>query len=213
MGRRRLHRRTYIVRFFTTPAIQPRRASFCPIPDKKILIPNRSMAKPKQLDPRHATLLEQLAATSRTASQVVTELRAAGASVSRTWVAARLRELRGPRRHRGSSTKARPPKAPAPPPLPESPDAIPAEVDLDTLNRWIAIADRAARKAEADGNLGALGTMGRLAKGLVEARRRAMPPPAADPDADPDMRALAEQTVKRLHELVDLVAGEEDPSA
>lgn len=97
---------------------------------------------------------------------------------------------------------------------PEGADGLPAtdedieRADAGTLDRWLARAEAAGRTAAAQGNLPAIGQMGRLAVTLQEAKRKATPPAAPDPNDAPDMRLLGAQVAERLHKMVDLVVGE-----
>ncbi len=83
-----------------------------------------------------------------------------------------------------------------------------AQADAGTLDRWLARAEAAGRKAATMGNLAAVGQMGRLAVTLQEAKRKATPPAAPDPNDDVDMVRLGADVAERLHKMVDLVVGE-----
>lgn len=92
--------------------------------------------------------------------------------------------------------------------LPGAPEEIPEGTDIDTFDRWIATAEKLAKQAEADKNFVELGKAGRLVVMLLDAKRKATPPQAPDPNENPDLKALAEDVAKRLHNLVDQVTGE-----
>lgn len=165
--------------------------------------------KRTELSPLHEARLVALAGAGRTAEEIAAALAAEGVTgLSRATVARRLLDLRGAQRVRGKASRPAPVEAP---PLPATPEDIPEGTDLETIERWLETAERMARKAEADGNLAGLGAMGRLAKGLLEAKRRATPPTPPDPNANPDMVALGAEVAKRLHKLVDDAAGPEGP--
>lgn len=93
----------------------------------------------------------------------------------------------------------------AAPPLPESPDEIPDGTDLDTLDRWLMIAERNGRAAEQEGNLQALAQMGRLSASLLDAKRKSAPLPVPDPNEHPDMIKLGAEVEERLHRMVDIL--------
>jgi hypothetical protein len=90
--------------------------------------------------------------------------------------------------------------------LPESPDAIPAGTDQETLIAWIGKAQELGRVAQAKGDLDGFGKMGRLSASLLEAKRKGAPIPKADPNDRPDLIAAKEAARKRLHKLIDEVA-------
>lgn len=96
----------------------------------------------------------------------------------------------------------------AAPPLPETEDDIPEGTDIDTLDRWIQVAERNGRAAENEGNLQALAQMGRLSASLLEAKRKGAPPVIPDPNDSPDMVALGAEVEARLLKMVDLVLEE-----
>ncbi len=96
----------------------------------------------------------------------------------------------------------------AAPPLPESPDDIPEGTDLDTLDRWLLVAERNGRAAENEGNLQALAQMGRLSASLLEAKRKGAPLPTPDPNEHPDMVRLGAEVAERLLKALDLVVEE-----
>lgn len=93
----------------------------------------------------------------------------------------------------------------AAPPLPETEDDIPDGTDIDTLDRWIQIAERNGRAAENEGNLQALAQMGRLSASLLEAKRKGAPPIVPDPNDSPDMVKLGADVAERLHKMIDQV--------
>lgn len=91
------------------------------------------------------------------------------------------------------------------PPLPTNPDKIPEGLDLQRLHRLREKADKAARLALANMDLTTFAAMGRLVTALSEAIRKATPPERPNPDDSPDMRALADDVIARLHRMIDQV--------
>jgi hypothetical protein len=62
-----------------------------------------------------------------------------------------------------------------------------------------------ADAAYAAGDLDGFGKMGRLTSALLEAKRKATPPPALDPNERPDMIAARERARDAFHKLIDRV--------
>lgn len=147
--------------------------------------------------------------TAESISAALTRDGVRGASPST--IQRRVREIRN---GTAPQSSGRLPTAPPPGPpasdveLPSAPEEIPADTAIDTFDRWIEKAEAMARQAEADKNLVELGKAGRLVVMLLDAKRKATPPPVADPNDNPDLKALAEEVSKRLHNLVDQVTGE-----
>jgi len=108
----------------------------------------------------------------------------------------RQRELRNP----GAASV---PPSSVPTEIADVPEVVPADTPVEALDKWIALVEKNARKAETDGNLAAVSSLAMRAVSLHEARRKAMPLPKADPNENPDMRALGEQVEKRLFALID----------
>jgi hypothetical protein len=98
----------------------------------------------------------------------------------------------------------------APPHL-ESPDDIPEGTDMDTLDRWLQIAERNGRVANHEGNLPAVAQMGRLSTSLLEAKRKLAPIPTPDPNENPDMVKLGAEVEARFLKMIALVAEEYEP--
>lgn len=115
--------------------------------------------------------------------------------------------LKAPPLAKAGKRSAKKPKASEPPPpalpMPITPEGIPEATDPRTLDRWIETANRMGHQAESEGDLDNLAKMGRLVAALLEHRRKATPPEEPDPNEDPDMIAIAESVVKRLHDYVD----------
>lgn len=88
---------------------------------------------------------------------------------------------------------ASPPDAP---PAPEDadviPEIIPAGTPLETIRRWQANVERWSQQAEKIGNLQVLAALTARQATLIEAERRATPPPIEDPNTHPDMIKEAE---------------------
>jgi hypothetical protein len=157
-----------------------------------------------------------------TAESISSALTASGVrGASRATIGRRISERRGPvgsLRAKSPSfaqeLAALEPPSSTPPPAPESDGDLPASdediktADAGTLDRWLARAEAAGRAAATEGNLTALGAMGRLAVTLQEAKRKGTPIPKPDPNDAPDMVALGAEVAKRLHKMVDLVVGE-----
>lgn len=162
--------------------------------------------------------LESMMAAGEPAERIAEALCAMGVQVSRSTVDLRMRARRGAVQARipvgpsfAAEVLALTPAADAPPGdekgLPASPEDIEG-ADVGTLDRWLARAEEAGRKAVEAGNLAAIGAMGRLAVTLQEAKRKAEPPPVQDPNESPDMVRLGKEVAERLHRMVDLVVGE-----
>lgn len=182
----------------------------------------------KELGPKHERLLLDLMARGGTIEQNTAGLRAAGADVSAATVGRRMRELAGDanasraeklRAAAGAVPKPKPTRKPPPaPPPPPSPAATGAagpaifslpgsdgeiqDADTATLDAWIASVQRFGQVAETSGDVRALGELGRLLATLLEAKRKRKPMEKADPNDDPDMRALGAKVAARLHDYV-----------
>jgi hypothetical protein len=118
-----------------------------------------------------------------------------------------------------NGTAPKPIPSPAPTPKPKSaaadlskttdstdvPEIVPDDTPVEMLDRWIARVEAGAKKAEDAGNLPALSSLAMRAASLAEAKRKATPIPKADPNENPDMKALAaegeKQLLKRVHAL------------
>ncbi len=149
--------------------------------------------------------LTDLLARGRTIVDIAADLNARGATASRATIARRCREIRG------RDERKRPPrKAAASPPaestdLPSSDDDIHG-ASIETLRRWIKNADQVGEEALRERNMRAWGEAGRLVKSLLDEDRKRQAPPKADPNEDPDLRAIAIDVAKRLHDYVDKIA-------
>lgn len=142
-----------------------------------------------------------------TADSITAQLGAEGVQASRATIARRMQELRGTVQA-ARAEKAREAAATSKGderPLPASPDAIPEGTDLETLDRWLKTAERMGELAESDGDLSALAAAGRLSASLLEAKRKATPPRAPDPNENPDLRKLGAEVAARLHKMIEQV--------
>ena len=72
----------------------------------------------------------------------------------------------------------------------------------------LRLADRAAARAERDGNVGGLVSAGRLKTAVLEHQRKAAPPPAVVHDDMPDMRAAAESFKAGMRAGLERIAAE-----
>ena len=86
------------------------------------------------------------------------------------------------------------------------PDDVPDDAPLELVDKWIAKLEAAGEAAEADGDLKTFATLAAKLVTLLEHRRKAAPPPVADPNEHPDMVALAEDVRERLHKMIEQVA-------
>lgn len=87
------------------------------------------------------------------------------------------------------------------------PDAIPEDVDLEQIKRWLERAEMIGRVAFAKGDLAGMGQMGRLTSALLEAKRKATPPEKEDPKDNPDMAKVAAEARAKLHKYIDQALG------
>src|SRR5690348_17046017 len=155
-----------------------------------------------------------------TSAEIAHTLRISPATAKR-----RLRELKGkdPRPGRAFAVKPRPPArqepAPPAPPAESSPDLLnedepsvelPLEFSPDStlqeIDKWLKVAKERAEAAAADDNPKAHAEYMRMIITLIEARRKAAPPPKVDPNDHPDMVAAAANVRKRWHNLADMLA-------
>lgn len=143
---------------------------------------------------------------SATATEVAQALSAAtGRTVSPRTAQRRMTELRGREQdERRERVQARAPASA--PRVDEVPDAVPDDAPLELVNKWIAKVEAAAEAAETEGDLRTFATIAAKLVTLLEHRRKATPPPVADPNEHPDMVALAEDVRERLHKMIEQVA-------
>src|SRR5690349_18801101 len=83
-----------------------------------------------------------------TAESIAKQLGSKGCKASRATIGRRMAELAGKVNGARAGLLAK-----EPPPLPESPDAIPEGTDLDTINAWLETAKRMGKVAEVEGDL------------------------------------------------------------
>lgn len=135
----------------------------------------------------------------------------------------RMRELRGKVPEAREKVVAQ--KIAAPPVTPRAQPSAPAVDDasdveafgdatLKQIDEWLAVAKRKAEEAAATQNAEEHATYMRMVISLLEARRKATPPPKIDPNESPDMIELAKQAREKLHNLADaLVRTSKSPIA
>lgn len=82
-------------------------------------------------------------------------------------------------------------------------EEIPPDATCNDLDQWIANVTARGKIAEANDDLDGVVKMGRLYTALIEARRKATPPPVIDPNDSPDMVALGAEVAKRFHKMID----------
>jgi hypothetical protein len=88
------------------------------------------------------------------------------------------------------------------------PEVVPAGTPIETVRRWMAKVERWAQQAEGIGNLQVLASLTARQATLIEAERRATPPPVEDPNTHPDMVREAEAArAKVFGELEQFLAG------
>jgi hypothetical protein len=132
----------------------------------------------------------------RTAEQITEILQSEGYDVSRPTVTRRMQASRGQANALRASARAA-----TGAPAEDVPDELPEGAPLEVVDKWIPKVEAAAEAAEAAGDLGAFATLTAKLVMLIEHRRKAMPPPKADPNDDLDLRKLGAEVAKRLHRL------------
>ena len=126
------------------------------------------------------------------AVEIAAELTRLGVrGASHSTVTRRMRELKGSR-PRALEAEAVPVAG-----VPDDPAAVEA-APVAMIDVWLTRVDQAYRAAEDDGNLAVQASLAARATALLEARRKASPPPAVDPNELPDLVAAAEATKKRM---------------
>lgn len=86
--------------------------------------------------------------------------------------------------------------------IPDDPEALASATPHD-LDVWIARANSTYEAALMAENLAVQVTSIGKAKELLEAKRKATPPPAPDPNQNPDFVALAAKCRRELLKLID----------
>jgi hypothetical protein len=153
-----------------------------------------------------------------TAEAVSKALKADGISVSTSTIARRMREVRGavaaPRVSASESLRKEYADAADAAGFDEDEDEelpelekIPPDADIRQLDRWIRRVDKMGKIAGAKGDLHGMGQMGRLLKGLHEAKLKATPPSKDDPRDNPDRQATIAEMRKKLHLYIDQALG------
>lgn len=143
--------------------------------------------------------------------------------VSRPTMQRRMRELRGKvpeAREKAVAQKMVTPstlsRAAATAPTDDDASDVEAfgDATLKQIDEWLAVAKRKAEEAAATQNAEEHATYMRMVIALLEARRKATPPPKIDPNESPDMIELAKQAREKLHKLADaLVRTSKSPIA
>lgn len=150
------------------------------------------------------------------AHEIAEKLTAQGVvGASRATVGRRAREILGARQSRGpvapaatTSAKVSPPSPPSVEPSAESLEDVPedpAELEgapADQLPRWLSRVERAAAAAERHGNLAVVAALTARATALLEAQRKAAPPPVNDPNEAPDMVEAADRARRLFHDTL-----------
>jgi hypothetical protein len=166
-----------------------------------------------------AAMKAKMLAGGTTAQVAAAGTRAGGSPISTTTAHRWLKKHQGPIRatkHSGlvpvpkpaAKVKAAPPSAPdALLDVPEDPTDL-ASAPVELVDRWLERVDRAYIAAEEAGNLAAQAALASRATALVEARRKGQPPPAVDPNLNPDLIAAAEACKAKLRKkLADALKG------
>lgn len=86
--------------------------------------------------------------------------------------------------------------------IPDDPETL-ASATPHELDIWIARANSTYESALAAKNLAVQVSSIGKAKELLDAKRKATPPPAPDPNQNPDFVALAERCKRELLRLID----------
>ena len=90
--------------------------------------------------------------------------------------------------------------------MPEDPEALEG-APADQLSRWLARVERAAAEAEKHGNLAVVAALTARATALLEAQRKAAPPPVNDPNEAPDMVEAADRARRLFHDTISNIIG------
>jgi hypothetical protein len=133
----------------------------------------------------------------RTAEKIAEVLAAEGVHVSRATITRRMRELKGKANAGRAAARVTPPAQ-----VDEVPDVVPDGTELAIVDKWIPKVEAAAEAAEAEGDLTAFASLTAKLVTLLEHRRKAAPPPRADPNESPDMVAAAKRAREMLHRLI-----------
>src|SRR5262245_52946112 len=80
----------------------------------------------------------------------------------------------------------------------EVPDEIPEDTDLSTVDKWIPRVEKLIAAAEAGRDFGAASSLIAKLHSLLEHKRKASPPPKADPNENPDFIEAARRAKERL---------------
>jgi DNA-binding XRE family transcriptional regulator len=99
-------------------------------------------------------------------------------------------------------TKASAPPTPPTESVPELSEASLEGADMSTVDKYIALVDKAVKAAEAKGDFPSMASLMTKLVALLEHKRKAAPPPPPDPNANPDMIEAARRARERLHHLI-----------
>jgi hypothetical protein len=123
--------------------------------------------------------------------------------VSAATMKRRMRELRGkvPAAKASVIAAVKSVSPTSSPTLDDEPPPVAIEGTLKQIDEWLAVAKERAEGAAATGNADEHATYMRMVISLLEARRKATPPPKVDPNDSPDMVAAAAKVRKHWHDL------------
>ncbi len=128
--------------------------------------------------------------------------------VSERTIARRMAALR-PEVHAGRAAAARAatgqPGAVAGPPLPATPDEIPADASLALLEHYRATAKAAVDAATDEGDLKLVAQLINMAGAVEDRIQRRTPRPVEDLNDSPDMVKLAADVEARFFKMIDMV--------
>jgi hypothetical protein len=77
----------------------------------------------------------------------------------------------------------------------------------DSVDKLLKKIEKAIIVAESDGNVAAMGTLGRLSVSLLDHKRKTAPIPKQDPNESPDMVAAATSAREKLHKYLSQALG------
>ncbi len=164
---------------------------------------------PKDLGPNADGLILARMAKGDSPEKVHAALVASGVKdVSVRTVARRMASLRPEANAARSPARkpvATPPESAAGPPLPDSPDEIPADASVALLEHYRRVARAAIDAASDEGDLKLLGTLINMAGAVEDRIQRRTPRVADDPNDAPDMVRLGEDVHVRFMKAVDMV--------
>ncbi|HXG70002.1 MAG TPA: hypothetical protein VNJ04_05235, partial [Gemmatimonadaceae bacterium] len=168
--------------------------------------------KPTDLGPDADDRIMALMSRGASPVKVHEALRAAGLpEIGVRTVARRMAALR-PEVHAGRrpavSPVATPPEGEKGPPLPSTPDEIPADASMAILEHYRRLARASIDAASDEGDLKLVAQLINMAGALEDRIKARTPRPVEDPNDAPDMRALGGEVMERMLKAVDLVTEE-----